>query len=200
MFGRKPKPSAPDKAKDPVEPDAPETDESEDESSDAKPVPAAPPASRGSLLKSGVGVLAITLIAVGGGVFLGRQTGAALERAIAERDARIAAAEDHSLTVKYSGDTVVKTVEPVITNLASPHDTWVRLETAMIFKNGALANPDVTAAQLRQDAVAYLRTLSLGQLEGPSALQHLREDLNERAALRSGGKVSELVIQTLIVQ
>jgi flagellar FliL protein len=70
----------------------------------------------------------------------------------------------------------------------------------MVFKNGAIANPEVTAAELRQDMVAYVRTITLAQLEGASALEHLREDLNERAALRTDGAVSEVVIQTLVVQ
>jgi flagellar FliL protein len=48
--------------------------------------------------------------------------------------------------------------------------------------------------------VAYVRTITLAQLEGASALEHLREDLNERAALRTDGAVSEVVIQTLVVQ
>ena len=66
--------------------------------------------------------------------------------------------------------------------------------------DNAIANPEATAAELRQDVVAYLRTINLSQLEGPSALQHLREDLNERATLRTGGQVSELIIQSLVVQ
>ena len=102
--------------------------------------------------------------------------------------------------MKYSGDMVLKEIEPIVTNLASPTDTWIRLETAMVFKNGALDNPDVTAAEIRQDLLAYARTVSLAQLEGPSALQHLRDDLNERAQLRTNGQVNELVIQTLVVQ
>jgi flagellar FliL protein len=45
-----------------------------------------------------------------------------------------------------------------------------------------------------------MRTLSEAQIGGASGLQHLREDLNERAAIRSGGLVRELIIQTLVVQ
>jgi flagellar FliL protein len=48
--------------------------------------------------------------------------------------------------------------------------------------------------------MAYLRTLHLPQLEGASGLQALREDLAERVRLRSGGKVREFVIETLVVQ
>jgi flagellar FliL protein len=88
----------------------------------------------------------------------------------------------------------------VVTNLGQPSDVWIRLETAMIFQNGALKNPEVTAAEIRQDLITYARTMTLAQLEGPSALQHLREDLNERVVKRTNGAVSELVIETLVVQ
>lgn len=199
MFGRKgkAKPAAAGEELEDAAPVASKAGDADDTELVAKPAPAK---SGGGLIKTIVGMVAITLIAAGGGVALGTQTGAAIERAIAARDAKAPVAGQPLSAVKYASDTVIKTIEPVITNLASPSDIWVRLETAMIFKNGSLPNPEVTAAQIRQDEVAYLRTLTLGQLEGPSALQHLREDLNERASLRSGGKVTELIIQTLIVQ
>jgi flagellar FliL protein len=45
-----------------------------------------------------------------------------------------------------------------------------------------------------------LRTVTLHQLEGPIGLENIRQDLNERAATRSGGKVQAFVIRTLVVQ
>jgi flagellar FliL protein len=155
----------------------------------------------GGILGIVVSAAVVTLIAAGGGVALGMKTNAAIEKIIADRDVAAAkVASAHPTAVKFSGDTVVKQIEPVVTNLASPSDTWIRLEMAMLFKNGAVANPEATAAELRQDVLGYLRTINLAQLEGPSALQHLREDLNERASLRTGGQVSELIIQTMVVQ
>jgi flagellar FliL protein len=56
------------------------------------------------------------------------------------------------------------------------------------------------AGEIRQDVLAYLRTLSLAQIQGPSGLLHLREDLNERVKLRSKGVIQELVLESLIVQ
>lgn len=145
--------------------------------------------------------LAITTVAAGGGVLFGLKTASTIETAIAQRDAAAkATAGDHVITMKYSGDTVVKPLDAVVTNLASPANVWVRLEASMVFKNGALDNPEVTGAELRQDMLAYLRTVNIAQLEGPSALQHLLEDLDERAAVRTNGRVSELVIQTLVLQ
>ena len=56
------------------------------------------------------------------------------------------------------------------------------------------------AELISEDILAYLRTVTLSQIEGPSGMQHLREDLVERARIRSEGRVKELVIQTLVVQ
>ncbi len=40
----------------------------------------------------------------------------------------------------------------------------------------------------------------MAQVEGASGLQHLREDLNERAVLRSKGAIRELIVESLVVQ
>ncbi len=154
----------------------------------------------GSIIQLLISAVAVTAVAAGGGIFLGQKTAATIETTIALRDAANRPPEDHPVSLKYSGDMVLQPIEAVVTNLFSPADTWIRLETAMVFKNGSLDNPEITAAELRQDMLAYLRTVTMARLDGPSALQHLRDDLNERASLRTGGRVSELIIQTLIIQ
>ena len=72
--------------------------------------------------------------------------------------------------------------------------------TSGVEKTSADEANDVLAGEIRQDILAYLRTVSLAQIQGPSGLLHLREDLNERVQIRSKGAVKELVIQALIVQ
>jgi flagellar FliL protein len=69
-----------------------------------------------------------------------------------------------------------------------------------VFDPRALPHPEAVAGKIGEDLLAYLRTASLKQLEGPVGLQSIREDFNERAAIRSEGKVRELVIRTLVVQ
>jgi flagellar protein FliL len=88
----------------------------------------------------------------------------------------------------------------IVTNLGAPGDTWVRLEGSIIFDPNTLPHPEAVAGQIGEDILAYLRTVSLRQLEGPIGLENIRQDLNERAAIRSGGKVRELVIRTMVVQ
>jgi flagellar FliL protein len=89
---------------------------------------------------------------------------------------------------------------PIVTNLGAPQDTWIRLEGSIIFDPKALPHPEAVASQIGDDILAYLRTVSLRQLEGPIGLENIRQDLNERAATRSGGKVRGFVIRTLVVQ
>ena len=89
---------------------------------------------------------------------------------------------------------------PIVTNLGAPQDTWVRLEGSIIFDPKTLPHPEAVAGQIGDDILAYLRTVSLHQLEGPIGLENIRQDLNERAATRSGGKVRAFVIETLVVQ
>lgn len=88
-------------------------------------------------------------------------------------------------------------LEPVTTNLAGPSNTWVRIEMALIFDG----RPDPAIAQaIQQDVLAYLRTVKVHQVEGASGFQHLKTDLEERAAIRSDGKVTGILIRTLLFE
>jgi flagellar FliL protein len=58
----------------------------------------------------------------------------------------------------------------------------------------------ILAAHISEDIVAYLRSASVSQFEGARGLQHLRDDLTDRANVRSSGKVRELIIETLVIQ
>ena len=89
---------------------------------------------------------------------------------------------------------------PIVTTLGSPSDIWVRLEASIVVDPRTEPHPEAMAAKIGDDSLAYVRTLSLKQLEGPIGLEALRADLNDRAVTRSGGKVRELVLRTVVVQ
>ncbi|MDO9426190.1 MAG: flagellar basal body-associated FliL family protein [Methylobacterium sp.] len=149
--------------------------------------------------KGWIAVLAlVSLVAIGTGGGLGLYLLSTVEKAV---DVKTKDAESKAVKVlKYTGDLSLRPVGSVVTNLADSGDTWVRLESSVVFKTGAVPNPDVALAEIRADIVAYLRTVSLRQIEGASGLQHLREDLNERVALRTKGQVRELIVEMLVVQ
>lgn len=89
---------------------------------------------------------------------------------------------------------------PIVTNLNSPSDIWVRLEASIVFDAKTTPHPEIVAAEIATDALAYLRTIGLTQLQGPIGLENIRQDLTDRAVARSGGKVSEFILRTLVVQ
>jgi flagellar protein FliL len=77
---------------------------------------------------------------------------------------------------------------------------WIRLQATIVVDNKSTKKPEVLAAEIADDILGYMKTASLAQLGGASGLQHLREDLTERANIRAQGHVRELIIQTLVVQ
>ena len=89
---------------------------------------------------------------------------------------------------------------PIVTNLASPSDTWVRLEASIVFDPRALPHPEIVAAEIATDELAYLRTVGVKDLQGPIGLENIRQDLRDRALVRSGGKVTEMLLKTLVLQ
>ncbi|MDQ0319158.1 flagellar FliL protein [Pararhizobium capsulatum DSM 1112] len=88
-------------------------------------------------------------------------------------------------------------LEPITTNLAYPTENWIRLELALLF-NGP---PDAPMAeQIHQDIAAYLRTVSLQQIQGPRGFQYLKDDIQERVDLRSEGRVTNIIFRTFVIQ
>ena len=100
----------------------------------------------------------------------------------------------------FSPSARLRKISPVVTNLASPPGSWIRMEASVVTDQLSEEEANVLVARVGEDVVSYLRTLSPAQIEGSRGLQYLREDLNERAAIRSSGKVRELIIETLVVQ
>jgi flagellar protein FliL len=61
--------------------------------------------------------------------------------------------------------------------------------------------PDVALAEeIHQDIAAYLKTVSLQQIQGPRGFQYLRDDIQERVDLRSDGRVTNVMFRTFVIQ
>ncbi len=141
-------------------------------------------------------VIVLTLAAAGGGALVGRQivsaTRAADDKAPAEAGKPAAAAAAPARALKE--------LTPVVTNLAAPEGAWIRLQAALVFDKADAPAMDLLAPKVGEDVLAFVRTLTLEQIQGASGLEALRDDLNERARLRSDGKVRELLIEMLVVR
>lgn len=142
-------------------------------------------------------MLVLTLAAAGAGSVLGLQLIAMIKDN--SRGDKLAGKPAID-TLKYPYKTNLRILPPIVCNLAVPSNAWIRIEAALIFDGENNVEPDRLAAQIAEDILGYVKTLSLDDISGPSGLQNLREDLNERVATRSGGKVRELIIQSLVIQ
>ncbi|MGE5510120.1 MAG: flagellar basal body-associated FliL family protein [Bacteroidota bacterium] len=142
-----------------------------------------------------VAMLVATVVAgVGGGIF-GMYGIAATGGAESKAEK-----PDEKAKAPFGPGLNMKPLSPIITNLAEPRGTWIRLEAAVVLEGVPQKEENVLVGRVGEDIVAFLRTVSLAQIEGANGFQHLREDLTERARLRSGGSVRELVIQSLVVE
>jgi flagellar FliL protein len=137
----------------------------------------------------------LTVLAVGCGAGLGLHLAAIT---IASDQAPKLSPKDAASLLNYDNPRVKK-LPPIVTNLAEPAEMWARLEATVVFAD-VLPDTNMYTVQISEDVVAFLRTVKLSQIEGPSNFQHLREDLKDRVAIRSGGEVSELIIESLVVQ
>ena len=89
---------------------------------------------------------------------------------------------------------------PVVTNLGAPTDVWVRIEASIVFDPREMKTPEAVGAMITDDILAYMRTQTLDQLQGPVGLQSLRRELADRAFVRSDKQVKEFLLKTLVMQ
>jgi flagellar FliL protein len=146
-------------------------------------------------------MVVLTGIAVGFGGLLGLQLVGRMEKA--EGEARPQQSPPPSAGTaskdRYAGNVNLRSLAPIVTNLAHPDKTWIRIE-ALLVMDEQTPDAGTLSAQIVEDIVAFLRTVSLSQIQGASGFQHLREDLNDRVRVRSGGKVRDLVVQSMIIE
>jgi flagellar FliL protein len=151
-----------------------------------------------------IGLAVLTLLGGGGGWVVGGMVAPSIKGAAQEQEA--VQAKDESAKKKEAeaglphisteANNVVQ-LEPITSNLAYPSENWVRLEVALLF-NGP---PDVKIAEdIHQDILAYIRTVSLQQIEGARGFEYLRDDIQERVDLRAQGRVSKIMFRTFVIE
>jgi flagellar FliL protein len=154
----------------------------------------------GSLVMVLGAVVVLSLVAAGGGGFLGLKLYSMVEQSVQRKSEAAEKAKTQSIKPAVAGAAQIKPLAPVVTNLANPSTSWVRLEGSLILEEMPPAEADLLAAKVSEDIIAFLRTVTLAQIEGASGFQHLREDLTDRVKARSAGRARELVIHTFVVE
>ncbi|MBB3460548.1 flagellar basal body-associated FliL family protein [Rhizobium sp. BK377] len=154
----------------------------------------------GGMVMTIIGLAVLTLVGAGGGWAVGNMVSPAIRSAAEAEQAKEAEAKkkaEGGLPKIANEANNIVLLDPVTSNLAYPSENWIRLEVALMF-NGP---PDVKVAEdIHQDILAYVRTISLQQIEGPRGFQYLKDDIQERVDLRSQGRVSKVMFRTFVIE
>ena len=142
-------------------------------------------------------VVGLTLVAAGAGGGLGLFLAPTMQPEQEEVEKK---EEPEDKPPEYSSGQRLKTLQPIVTNLAKPKKAFIRLESTVLFSKAPEGDADEMAAKLANDFLNYLRTLSIGRIEGPSGILHLKTDLTEIARVRSEGQIEEVIISSLVVE
>ncbi|MBO0660944.1 flagellar basal body-associated FliL family protein [Jiella sp. MQZ9-1] len=164
---------------------------------------------KGGMMPTILAVVVVTLVAAGGGAGLGMMLASSTPPPAAAEPAADPKAGDHAaeaadksdIADAEKGKTPLQLIElkPVLTNIYAPDDAWLRIEASIVLKKDDKVNADVLAAEIEADTLAFLRSVQLSQIEGSRGLLHLRDDLRERAKLRSPDVVDYL-IRTMVAE
>ncbi|MEO9529145.1 flagellar basal body-associated FliL family protein [Roseibium sp.] len=139
----------------------------------------------------------LTLVAGGAGAGLAKYVSDYTEQ---EVHGRIRQQQSFTETMPFSPSTRLQVLEPLVTNLASPSEAWIRIQASVLLDKDTEGDVSVMKKKVEDDFLSYLRTLTLSHLEGGVGLQHLREDLTERARTRTKGQIHEVILESVVIQ
>ncbi|SNY92177.1 flagellar FliL protein [Cohaesibacter sp. ES.047] len=142
-------------------------------------------------------VLILTLMAAGAGALAGMNLVDQTRLAVLKTERH---QSDDGIVPIYESTGYIQAIKPVVANLADPKNVFVRIQGTVIFKKEDVKDAPVLVSKIESDISAYIRTLTLVDIEGAGGLRHLREDLNHRAQIRTEGKVNEFILETMVVQ
>jgi flagellar protein FliL len=160
-------------------------------------------ASKPSIMSVIIPVLLLTLIAAGGGFAVATLLSGkpAAEAATTPLEGEVAKSEGAVTETEHQENGgVIRQLAPIITNLASPKDTWMRIEVSLVISPEAQAEQDIIAVQSSDKILTMLRTVSLAQIEGPSGFLHLKEDINDLLRESSENKIRQVLINSMVVE
>ena len=162
--------------------------------------------SKPSVMSVIIPVLLLTLIAGGGGfavaTLLGPNLAMAPQAEVAASDGDHASKPEEETAGGEHGENtgVIRQLAPIVTNLASPKDVWIRIELSIVIKPEAKTEQDLIAVKSSDQILALLRTIDLAQIEGPSGFLHFREDINDLVRESSEHKVAQVLINSMVVE
>lgn len=103
------------------------------------------------------------------------------------------------LAGRFPNDALEIQIPSIIVDMAAEPKTRVRLDISIIAVHGT---PDATSlkSEVREDVIAFIKGLSVLDIQGARGFQHLREQLDDRARIRGRGAILGLLIGGLVLE
>ena len=89
---------------------------------------------------------------------------------------------------------------PVLTTLAAPKGKWIRVEGSVLAALETEEAPELLAEKAGEQIFNYLHSVRLEQIEGPSGVLGLTDDLNEMLKVLSNGQIQGVLIHGLVIE
>jgi flagellar FliL protein len=90
-------------------------------------------------------------------------------------------------------------IPPIIVDLKGEPASRVRIDLSIIAVHGT-AETGVLKEEVREDVIAYLKGLTIADIQGARGFQNLREQLDDRAKIRGRGAILGILIGGFLVQ
>ncbi len=152
-----------------------------------------------------IALVVVSVVAVGAGWFVVEQLAATqisddMKETHSVKDGSQGEETEHEEEEGKHVGTSVIVLDPLIVDLQNSQRSWIRLELAIVAYAEAELDDEENKLRLANDIAAFVRTLSIQQISGPSGNLHLREDLLDRARLSTDGFVEEVLITSMVVE
>jgi flagellar protein FliL len=100
---------------------------------------------------------------------------------------------------RFPNDALEVEIPSLIAELETEPRMRVRLDVSIIVAHGT---PETTTlkGEVKEDVIAYLKGLTLADIQGVRGFQNLREQLDDRARIRGRGAILGLLIGGLLLE
>ena len=100
---------------------------------------------------------------------------------------------------RFPSDAREIAIPPIIVDLKGEPASRVRIDLSVIAVHGT-AESGVLKDEVREDVIAYLKGLTIADIQGARGFQNLREQLDDRAKIRGRGAILGILIGGLLVE
>lgn len=101
---------------------------------------------------------------------------------------------------RFPSDALELQLAPIILEIGGATDPKkIRVELSIVAAHGT-PNTSTLQSEVREDVIAFMKGLTVKDIEGARGFQNLREQLDDRAKIRGRGAVLGLLVGGIVVE